>query len=167
MKFPMRSVNSPSQALGTLGADTALIDVTKIDSSRLQGCIPRRIGYQITFSGKTAGGGNGPVYVGLSVGLTAAEVAEFFVSDPQRTNDPGSIEQSQRPVVVLEVIPVAATTNVGAVEPPRWAWMGWPGWHVIEGSSLDVFYFNDNGSAMDTGCLVDVTLQVLGDWLGD
>ncbi len=164
MKYPMRCFQTDSQALSTLGALTAIIDNTKIDAARLQGCIPRKFGFQSTFAGKTAT--EGPVLVGLSNGLTIGEIAEWIAADPQRFDDPGASEQSQRPAMILDVLGKSETTVVGSTHPP-WRFYKWPGWNIKEGQALNVFFFNADGSGLTTGTIVDWALQVLGDWIDD
>lgn len=164
MKYPMRMQDTFSIALGALGITTTVSTTTRIDGDRLQGCIPRKIGFQVTWSNKTINAGNGPFICGLAVGLSNTEIAAYFAADPQRQDDPDTVEQSQRPVMILDIAPLAEASMLSH---HPWQWVDWPGWHIREGVELDFFVFNNNIAAADTGCIVTPTLQILGDWLDD
>ncbi len=158
----MRVIQDNNFVLGTLGASTAMLSATKIDAARLQGAVPKDLGYAINFVGKTAN--EGPIFVGLSAGLSIAEVAEWFAADPQRQAEPNDAEASHRPVLVLDVLRRHETTSLGGRG--RWRTARWPGWHVREGVALDWFAINE-GAALTTGTLIGCALQVRGNWLDD
>jgi len=160
VKNPMRVWDVENLSLGTLAQDTAILANTKIDDSRFQGCVPREVDYHVDFVGKTVN--EGPIAIGLSVGMTIAEISEYFLADPQRLKDPADAEKSQRPVLVLDVL---GRRRTASLELP-WLTKKWPGWWVREQVGLDVFAFNF-GAALTTGTNATVTMQIRGDWLND
>ncbi len=161
VKNPMRTWDVEGFTVGAIAANTAQLSTTKIDASRLQGAVPRKIDYQLDFTGKTAG--DGPLIVGLSVGLSIAQITEYFNSDPQRFGEPGESEESHRPILVLGVL---GRHRTAALETP-WLTINWPGWHVLEGVDLNAFVFNIDGSGFTTGTLVSLVLNIRGDWRND
>ncbi len=157
---PMRIWDSRNESLGTLALETAILAPTKIDAARLQGCIPRDIISHSSFAGKTTN--EGPLVIGLSNGLSIAEIAEYFTADPQRFDDPGATEQSQRPILVTGFVGRHETVSLETVM----RFMKWPGWHVKESTTIDFFVYN-MGAALTTGTLVNHVINIRGDWLND
>lgn len=162
----MRSRIVTTHTLSTLGAGAAIIAGTRIDATRLNGCKPREIHYGVSIRGKTTD--QGPLLYGLSVGLSAGEIGEWFSADPQSRKDADELEQSQRKVLVLGHIHKEVTSGAdGNAVPDGLQSVDWPGWEVIEGETLNTFVLNADGSALSTGTIVDLFTEILGEWLND
>lgn len=159
----MRIFGVSNFTVGTLGANTATLGATKIDTSRLQGCKPRKIEFSLDYGGKTTA--EGPIIVGLSNNLTVGEIAELFAADPQLAQDPGASEQSQRPLMILGIC--GRIRTAADATSAQWKSRSWPGWHVKEGESLDVFIYNADSSPLTGGTTVSLAHRILGDWLND
>ncbi len=166
-----RSVNlftDEIHTLGTLGGRTADVEVTHVDATRENGLAIRKVKHALTsVTGKTAG--DGPLLYGLSVNLTAAEVAECIDADPQQHEDPGSQEQSNQKVyfisaITQEMSALSATPD----EPTRFRTLrDFPSWHVQEGQNLSSWVFNLKSSALTTGTIIKSSYWINGTWLRD
>ncbi len=71
--------------LSTLAAATAITAVTKVDAGRSLGFRVAKLNIAATVEGKTAG--EGGIMWGLAANMTAVEIAEALVADPQASSD--------------------------------------------------------------------------------
>ncbi len=161
MTMDMRTRVLIDMTIGALGAETAIVAATKIDTSRLMGCRPEKINHAIEFRGKTTL--EGPLVYGLCEGLSAAEIAEWWTSDPQHDDDPEAVEQSMRHAFLLGYFSFGGTASETGDRFMRRA--RWPGWDVIEGEFVTFFVLNIGLAALTAGTLVDGFLEMLGDWI--
>ncbi len=166
VKDMMRSSQLIDLALGTLASGEAVLATTKIDGARLQGCRPKDIQYAVEWRGKTTL--EGPLVYGFCEGMTIADIAEWFDSDPQHDADPGSLEQSLRHLIIVGYIGFVTTASLfsgdrvdeyGRIYRTRW-----PGWEIIEGEAFNFFVLNV-GITLTTGLLLDGFYTVRGDWI--
>ncbi len=162
MSMDMRGVQNARLSLSTLGALTAIFSATKIDAARLEGCKPEKLKWNMDWLGKTTS--EGPIYYGVCGGMTIADVAAFFASDPQHVKDDVPMAQSLESILILGVMPFTRTA-LDVAEATKWRTTQWPGWHVIEGEDINVFAFNADSGALSTGTVIDWQMQWLGDWL--
>jgi len=166
-KFEMRSRDFSEFAVGTLASLTAGLISTKIDSSRLQGCIPRKMRWNADWLGKTQGVAEGPLAFGLSTGMTGTQIASAYSADPQSTFDTAEIEESQPRMLELGRI---GQSQISALENPMIGLrtVKWPGWRVIEGITLSHYIFNANpGDPFSTGMTFQLYTETFGEWLDD
>ncbi len=169
MSNDMRSRQLCEFTVGTLAALTAALCATKVDSSRLNGCTIKKIRFNTSFFGKTAGANEGPIAYGLSRGMTTAEIAECFAADPQSRQDTDELDKSKRPLMVLGVVgqaEVSSDTGGGLGTLMRNATFPWR--EIIEGDNFHHFIFNLNpANAMATEMLLQIYSEFYGDWLSD
>ncbi len=163
MADEMRSFNIIDMDLATLANLTSVQQATKIDTARLQGCVPGPIEYSIEYTAKPAT--TGPLIYGLVDSLSNAELAEWFAADPQHDADAGESEASTRSILILGYIlkQGTATSNDGLGDAGMIKRLRWPGWDIIEGEQLAFFVFN-LGIALTGNTLIDGFLNVRGDW---
>lgn len=155
------------KSLGTLGAEAALSDDTKIDAARAQGCRIKQLKAVMHYYGKTDA--NGPVIVGFATGLTSdAEIAEAFKADPVGSNDVPATEHSNRKIFPIWVIPITGPAESGVdndslmLKEVHFPWK-----EIPEGVALKMFVFNEGAGAMDTGMSVGVFYAAVTEWLLD
>ncbi len=162
----MRTKIVGTHTLGTLASASAIIAGTRIDSNRLNGCAIRKGKMGISCRGKTTD--EGPLIVGMSVGLTAAQIGEWFTADPQSRNDETELEESQRKVLTVAHIHKEVTTlGSGGDAVGMFVEFDWPGWDVIEGEALNTFVLNADGAVLTTGTVIDLYTELYGEWLRD
>ncbi len=159
----MRSRALAEFTLATLASNTFLIGSTRIDAARLQGTDVRKIAYTATWTARTAF--EGPLLYGVSVGLTVAELKEWFEADSQSRVDTAAIEESQRHAVILGSMGDSQASSNDEVA--IWRKSNWPGWDVIEGEAVNMFVVNADSSAFTTGGLCKLFMQFLGEWRED
>ncbi len=149
--------------VGALAAEAATSQALKIDGSRLQGCNPRNIEFNIEYRAKTTL--EGPLVYGVSE-LTTGEISEWWKADPQHDGDDAAFEQSGRHIKLLGYVPFISQgnplTSIEGMTDIRTA--TWPGWDLIEGEFLAFFLLNIGLSALSTGMLVDGFMNIRGDW---
>ncbi len=154
--------------LGTLAQNTALKVNAKVDNTREQGAEMEKVRAKMEWRGKTTN--EGPIIVGISVDLSATEIAEALVADPQKFEDTGSANEANRKVFPIWKIPFISTGSaVGsgadyAVTELRDVRM--PSWHVMEGSFLGWWAFNV-GAALTTGSLIHIAAGYVTKWMRD
>lgn len=153
--------------LGTLASLTAFLANSPILSTNAQGFRLKQLKLSFSWRGKTAG--NGPISVGLSQGLTVAQIAEAIVAAPTSSFAEAAVEQANRKVYPVGVIPVAATasgTLEGGPDPINHI-QGNPWRDFPEGDSLDFYAFNHQGGALDAGTVISVVGVMVGEWSRD
>ncbi len=152
--------------LGTLANETALTIGTRIDSARQQGVICDKVKYFFEMFNK--GAADGPLEWGFSYQLSAAEVAETLLADPQFDGNQVDWERVLRKIWPMGYIGFATTVSHAtpdqSVNVLKTARM--PGWHIVEGSSLDIYIFNW-GIALDTGSSMGGPIRFRQRWLSD
>ncbi len=149
--------------LSTLGAQTAIVAASRIDTSRLNGFRVLKTQYWIGVQGKTTA--EGPVEIGAEIGLDATEVKECIEADPQNSGEAGAIEQSLRPVWPLVMIKREGTGILTWMDGQFREWK--PQWSVPEGQGLFWYAFNYGGSALTSGTVVKIIAKHFGVWLRD
>ncbi len=158
---------STGNALGTLGAATTLLVATRIDASQFQGAKIAKVKGYVSWSAKTAT--EGPIIWGVCAGVSAAEVTEALLADPQRMDDPGESEKGNRKVFPIGIIPAASTSSsVALAENPPFI-RNWrvPSWSMLEEEAFNLFFFNRDSGALTTGTLIEFGLSVVTRWLDD
>ncbi len=139
-------------ALATLSVATAALN---IDGNRLQGVRLKQFKYAPSISAKT--NTEGPLIIGLSVGLSAAEIAEALLADPQGIMDEPAGERGNRRVFPLFTVgrnqnaSGDAGTQINAYRNVRFPWK-----EIPEGVNMFWFAMNLDTSTLTTGMLVDM-----------
>lgn len=115
--------------------------------------------YTIGFHGKTAN--EGPIVVGIAVGLTATEITEAMVADPQQRDDEGN-SRAKRPIWPLCTLGYTATEDDMDLKlmqsiSPRWS--------IPEGDSLVWFAYAQGALSINT--VVEIFAKHYGVWLRD
>ena len=153
-------------ALTTLGNVTALNDLTRVDSGRLQGSKILKMKAWCHIRSKTSG--EGPIVCGFSIGLTATEIASALISDPQSNEDQTNIA-ANRKVFPIWVFGRLVTDSPGPShgDPNLFRDVRFPTWRVIEGEDLHFFAFNAGGGSLTTGCVVDWGYTIVSRWERD
>ncbi len=153
--------------LATLGANTAILSTSKIDSGRLQGMrvVESELSYDVV--GKTAT--EGPIVIGVCCNMTATEVANALVADPGDKNRDTNRGKGTY-IKVLGMIGRSVTGIPGATPDALLAMMkisyGKNGWSVPEGKNLALFAYN-MGAALTTGTVLNWFASHFGVWLRD
>ncbi len=167
VKDAMRSTHLIDFAAGAVAAETAVIQNTKIDLNRLQGCRPGKIDFGVEWRGKTTL--EGPAIYGLAEGMTVSQLKQWWQSDPQHDGDMVAATQSQAHVLVLGYIAFVSTSGNGdqnVIGGTGKSQRKWPGWQISEGEvGLDFFVMNIGLAPMTTGLLLDGFLHIRGDWI--
>lgn len=151
-------------SLGGLGQDNSIIATTKIDGSRQQGCVLRKVKGSFQGHGKTAN--EGPIIFGFAIDLVASEIDEAFGADPQ-DYEPGeaSFERANRPVFPIGTFP-RTPTSFADDHGVYWHDFQLPSWELAEHQSLVFFAFN-RGAALTSGTTIRCQCILLADWLKD
>ncbi len=153
--------DSVSLALSTLADQTAIVGNTKIDTALQNGLFIKKIKLAATIRGLPAN--LGPVKYGISQGLSAAEIAEAIVADPQAPNDIPAKEQATR-----KAFPLGTFTKTGdeviEVKTDLREIRGFPFKHISEEQSLAIYAFNDTGAALTGTAIIKVDLLFLVRW---
>ncbi len=160
-----------SLALGTLGANTAILSNTLIDSGRENGFRVTHSKFHFSMTAKTTT--EGPIMVGCSVALTAAEIKAAIEADPQRSN----AEDSRPPNTYIKTLflmgvgqqefPGSGGSGMGFMKGGIDVSYGKNGWSVPEGSGLAVWAYNMDSGALTTGCIIHWFAEHFGVWLRD
>ncbi len=149
--------------VGALLNLAAISAATTLDGAREQGVRIKQMKLGMSYKNKTAG--EGPIIVGIcSTTLSATEMAEALVADPQGIEDPPATEQGNRRMYPIWVIPAGPsdddTTHV--LEEVRYPWK-----EMDEGSGIKIFAFNIDGNTLTTGTEITVFGPVVQEWLRD
>ncbi len=157
-----------SLALSTLGAAAAIVTNSRIDASRRQGFRVTKSKIMMTMSGKTTA--EGPILYGVMANISnAADLAAILVNDPQGKTDKDERAPGQF-VKLLGVIGLVPTTipssDTGIAEMHEFSY-GKNGWSIPEGRALSYFAFNQFGSALSDGTILQFTAEHFGVWLND
>lgn len=167
-RMVVQHINQSFQ-LGTLAALDAIAQVTKIDAARLQGITVKKVVGNWFIDALTAG--QGPIMVGMEVGLSsAALIEEAIEADPQGIDDTAAMEQSNRRVAPQAVLIQDSDGAVGGGDgqwnQQRKVYM--PFRNIPEGSGLGLWAYNLGSAALSsTDPLVRFVGTVVGEWLRD
>ncbi len=155
--------------LGALVASTAILLAQIMDSSLEQGHKLKKLKGTMEMKSKTAG--QGPILIGISSGLDAAEVAEAIVADPQLHKDAGDSDESNRKVFPIWVLPEASTSmgNVSAaiLDHNKLENLRVPSWTTEEGRALNWFAHNLGSADLTSGTTIQLTWAIVIEWLRD
>ncbi len=155
-------------AVGALATKAAEAANSKIDASREQGVKIKKLMAHMSFGGKTAT--EGPLVVGCAFeNYTDAELAEFFLADPQKHEDPALADQANRRIVPLWVISRAATGSEATPSASDMVLkdMRIPSFEVEEGTPVKWWLFNADTSVLTTGMTLIISAQWVTEWLKD
>ncbi len=150
--------------LGALATAGVIEDSAKTDTSRANGVRVKKMKVAISYKGKTAG--EGPLLVGVAKGnMSAAEIAEALASDPQGPDNTVPMEQAQRTVMPLAMIPAA---SVASPDDTRWhRSVRFPWKEVPEGTDITLWVQNLDTGTLTTGTIVECHMILLQEWLDD
>ncbi len=151
--------------LTTLASLTVLTSNLQIDGSRLQGARIKKLKGLFRIKGLTEG--EGPLTIGFCHALSAAEVAEALVADPQSMNDVPAAEQGNRHVFPIGNLQEPPTDQQVVQQPQMWQTYRFPWKNIQEGTGLFIFAFNRDNSALTTGATIDFEGVCVYDWLED
>ncbi len=162
------SDNLVTFAVGALATKAAEAANSKIDSNREQGVKIKKLMAHMSFGGKTAT--EGPIVIGAAFeNYTDAELAEFFLADPQKHEDPALADNANRKIVPMWVISRAATGS--PVTPSNSDTllqdMHVPSFEVEEGVPIKWFAFNADTNVLTTGMTLIISAQWVTEWLKD
>ncbi len=160
----MRSRSRFDFTFGALAVNTFVLQGSRIDASRLNGSDLRKINHTAVWTSGT--NGQGPQLYGLSVGLSIAQLKEWFEADPQSRADTEELEKSQRHSIILGSLGDSVASGAGA-QFPVWKRAKWPGWDILEGQLLSAWVMNAGSVTMTTGKLSTIVMEFLGDWKND
>ncbi len=155
--------------LGTLAPLDAIAQVTKIDASREQGMrITKAVGNWFI---DDLTGGQGPILVGMSVGVaSAALVEECLEADPQNVDDTAAMEQSARKIAPQAVLTQDSDGAIGGGDGywPQLRKVYIPWKEIPEGSGLSLWAYNTSSAALSTtDPQVTFIGVIVGEWLRD
>lgn len=155
--------------VGALTALSAILGTLKIDGSQQQGVRMKKLKACIEWFGKT--NAEGPLEVGVCMGLTAAEVAVCINGDPQHYKDPDQSESTNRKVFPVWMIPSRGTNlgGTGAQDslPQRFFDLRIPSWDVMEQQGMQFYAFNHSGTDLTTGMSIDFMYIAVVEWMHD
>ncbi len=153
-------------SLGALAAKTSASQIMQIDGSRLQGVRLKKLKATFSFIGKTAA--NGPVSIGLALGLSATEIGEAMEADPQGEMDEPASERGNRRVMVIGTISQNATgsdSTPDEISPYRTIRFPWK--KIPEGVSLFFFAHNHGAGTLTTGTIITMEWIAVQEWMED
>lgn len=156
-------------ALGALVARTAITSSLTIDASRSQGVILKQLKGAWHWINKTLL--EGPIIVGFSIDLSAAEVAEAINADPQHINDIPATERANRKVFPLFQTDHAGTVGMypdeGSGDAASYKEVNLPWKQILEGQGLQFFCFNADTTDLTTGMIIEFNWVAVQEWLRD
>lgn len=135
---------------------------TKITAAKEQGFRIKKVKAMMAWNGKTTL--LGPAEVGVAVDLTGAEVKEALDADPTDNRDVPAVEQGNRPVWPLWIIP--ASSEVDSNQQHEMKVVYWPYKEAEEGQAV-VLYMRNLDTVTLTALIADVRLVYFGEWLRD
>ncbi len=147
--------------LSTLAALDAISTVSLIDTAKENGFRILRTEWFIRLKG--VANGEGPILVGMAANLSAAEVEVTIESDPQAADTPVDGHNANRPVWPLGIL---ENDGVGSAPSARQGVLK-PQWSIPEGSFLNWWAYNLDGTALTTGGEVIIYAKHFGVWLRD
>ncbi len=150
-------------SLSTLGNNAAIGTVSKIDGARQQGCRIRKLMLAVSAEGRTAT--EGPLMYGIcNLELTAAEIAEAIVADPQGPEDTPASEQVNREIMVLGLLKPNVLLDSGLTLHTE---IKYPWKTIPEEQGIQYWVMNRSGGTLTAGSLIKFNAFIYGDWLED
>ncbi len=150
--------------LSTLASVAVIEDAAKTDTARAQGVRVKKMKIAVSYQGKTEG--EGPLLVGVAHGnLSVTEIAEALNSDPQGQDQTVPMEQAQRTVMPIALIPAVGVGGNGVpleLDDVRFPWK-----EVKEGTDITMWTQNLDTGALTTGTIVECHMTLLQEWLDD
>ncbi len=158
---------SDAIALTTLANNTAIIGNLNIDATREQGVRMKKFMYDVTSKGDVTQ--QYPIIYGLCIELTAVEVAQALLADPQGIDDQPEIEKTTRKVWVLGTLGNSPSSNGSGSEAigRRYSEAYFPFKEIPEGSTLKWFVMNLTGAALTGAKIATITATAVQEWLRD
>ncbi len=153
-----------SLAVGGLANAAGILQSSKLDGSQRQGKLMKKTYGRVTWSGKTDD--QGPVLYGVTHTLSAAELAEALVADPQGQDDPTTSDAANRPIILWGVIPADGVEIPASVDLSYRRYKMFS-WKIREGVSLQYFAFNTSGGTLTTGLVIRFLMTHVYTWLQD
>ncbi len=155
-----------AHSLSTLGAQVALVkNFPFMDGATEQGAILKKLKMAVTITGKASG--EGPVEFGLCDNLTAAEVQEAKIADPQFHEDISAAEEGNRHVYPLGVAGLLLTGSPALNEVAPLRQVRYPWKEIHEGGTFAVYAYNHDTSALTTGVIIRYFGVAVFEWLRD
>ncbi len=153
--------------LGALTSLTASTNALLIDGARDQGVKLLKLKAAISLRNKTAG--EGPITVGIAIGVSAAEIAEAIVADPQGISDDPALQRSQRRVFPIWYFgkEVANTADLSEGPVKKLEDVDIPWKMIEEGLNMFWYAFNHDSSDLTTGTSIDIVSVAVQEWLRD
>ncbi len=156
--------------LGALGAGVAILATgNKVISTNERGFRTSKIEYWlISVDGKTTA--EGPIEIGIQVGLTVGELAQAIAASPTGISA-SQREEAQRAVWPLGVIgekmtsvPANGAEVIGDIMNKMTLKLNWS---VKEGQSMTWYAMNRDSGALTTGTVVKIRTKYYGVFLND
>ncbi len=150
--------------MSTAATLAVVVAPTKIDTGREQGARIKQMKSALSWKDKPTT--MGPLLAGFSVGLTNTQIAEALLADPvsDKTNVEAS-EQSNRRVFPVWLIP--AGIAVASEELQELKEIHFPWKEIDEGTGLDFWVQNLDGSTLTGNTLVTTQIAFVTEWLRD
>ncbi len=147
--------------VGTLANNTAIIGNTNIDATREQGIRLKQLKAGYLLTGQT--GDEGPLIYGWCLELTAVEVAEAILADPQDSEDTNAKDNANRKVFPVGIFGVSTQIEMNRdLKEVNFPWK-----EIIEGATLKWFVFNASGSTFTTGAVAHLFAATVQEWARD
>ncbi len=157
-----------SLTLSTLGAAAAIVTNSRIDGSRRQGFRLVKSKINVTVSGKTTA--EGPISYGVMCNIdNAADLAAILVADPQgKTAKTERVDgQFVKLLGTIGLVPTTIPSSDMGIGVSHEFTYGKNGWSIPEGRALSYWAFNQDGSALSAGTIIQFTAEHFGVWLND
>jgi len=154
--------------LGALFGRTAITQDTEIDNPRQHGVVIKKLKAAISLRNKTTG--EGPIYVGLALGLNATEIAEAINADPQSIEDSAEMEQTNRKVFPIWYFGKEVTNNADNSDVFSQMFReirDFPFRNIQQSFTLRVFAFNADVTALTSGTSIDLAFVAVEEWMRD
>lgn len=148
-------------ALSTLAASTALVSITKLDASLLQGFRIAKMEGWADLNGKTDT--EGPIVFGFGIGVDATRIKNAIDADPQDGShiNAEAIAQGKEPLWVLGMFSRAEQHCVPIHFEKK------VNWSMIEGRHAEFWVYNMDGGALTTGATLEIFVKFWGVFLND
>ncbi len=134
-----------------------------IDNARENGTRIKKWRYALTWKDKTSL--EGPLIWGFSRGLTGTEIKEALDADPNGMIDVPATEHGNRDVIPMGMIPAAVAVASEEQQILREARFPWK--EVPEGTGLQMWVQNYDGSQLTAGWIVTLHSTFVYDWMED
>ncbi len=148
-------------SFGTLASKDVISSTSLIDAAKENGFRLLRTEWWVSVRGMA--NAEGPVLIGLAANLSAAEVEITLEANPESANSASEGHNANRPVWPLAVLENDGNGGHKASD----SGVLKPGWSIPEGSFLNWFAWNLDGSTLTTGGSAIVYAKHFGVWLKD